>query len=605
MPDRAGDDRRGETHAGATTPRSPGTACALPLISEPDVLALTLADVPRLELDQLLGQLVDGAQEVMGTQGRLRVLLRANSLITSDLTLPAVLRHIVGAAREVVGARTAALGVIGPSGGLVEFVHEGMSAEAVAGIGHLPQGKGLLGALIDEPQPIRVRHLADDPRSSGFPPEHPPMGSFLGVPIRVRDEVYGNIYVTDSTRGPEFSAEDQELLTALAATAAIAIDNARLYAFAQTRGEWLQASAAITRQLLAPDSDDDLHLQMVAERTKDIADADLVVMAFPADTDPPQLRIEVTAGADADHLRGQLLPVNGSLAGQVCTTGEPKLQAQPTDGTGLAALTSSAVELGPVLCVPLAGWGRVHGVLIAARLAGRPGPTPDDVDVVASFVNHAALALELAEARREQEWTRVLDDRERIAADLHDHVIQRLFAAGLNLQGLTATAGPGRTTDRLQATIVELDDTIKQIRTSVFQLQQDRHILDTGVRGRLLDLLTELTPALGFAPALRLSGPMEGTLSEAIAEDLFAVLREALTNIARHAGARSADVDVTAAGGPLTLRVGDDGRGMGLTQRRSGLANMRRRAEAHHGTFDVTPRTPSGTEVFWSVLQRS
>jgi signal transduction histidine kinase len=367
---------------------------------------------------------------------------------------------------------------------------------------------------------------------------------------------------------------------------------------------WLQASAAITRQLLAPDSDDDRHLQMVAERTKDIADADLVVMAFPTDTDPTQLRIEVSAGADAEHLRGQLLPVNGSLAGQVYTTGEPELQAQLADGTGLAALTSGAVELGPVLCVPLAGSGRVHGVLTAARLAGRPGPTPDDVDMIASFANHAALALELAEARREREWARLLDDRERIAADLHDQVIQRLFAAGLNLQGLTATTGTGRTADRLRAAIVELDDTIKQIRTSVFHLQQDPRILDTGVRGRLLDLLTELTPALGFAPALRLSGPLEDTLSEAIAEDLLAVLREALTNIARHADAHSADVDVTATGGQLTLRVGDDGRGMGPTQRRSGLANMRRRAEAHRGTLDVTPRAPSGTVVAWSVPQQ-
>jgi signal transduction histidine kinase len=247
----------------------------------------------------------------------------------------------------------------------------------------------------------------------------------------------------------------------------------------------------------------------------------------------------------------------------------------------------------------------VHGVLAAARLAGRPDPTADDVNRVTIFATHAAMALELSEARREREWARLLEDRERIAADLHDQVIQRLFAAGLNLQGLTTITGPGRTADRLQATIVELDDTIKQIRTSVFQLQQDPRILDTGVRGRLLDLITELTPALGFAPALRLSGPLEGTISEAIAEDLLAVLREALTNIARHADAHSADVDLTATGEQLTLRVGDDGHGMGPTRRRSGLANMRRRAEAHGGTFSVTPRVPAGTVVSWSVLQRS
>ena len=220
-----------------------------------DAGALTFPDLPRLELDQLLGQVVERAQEVLGTQGRLRGLLRANQVITGDLALPVVLRRIADAARELVGARYAALGVIGPDGDLVEFVHVGMPADVVEEIGPLPQGKGLLGALIEDPQPIRLGRIGDDPRSSGFPPGHPPMASFLGVPIRIRDEVFGNLYLTDSTRG-QFSAEDAELATALAATAAAAIDNARLYQAARSRGEWLQATAAITRQLLSPDPAD-------------------------------------------------------------------------------------------------------------------------------------------------------------------------------------------------------------------------------------------------------------------------------------------------------------------------------------------------------------
>ena len=217
-----------------------------------DAGALTFPDLPRLELDQLLGQVVERAQEVLGTQGRLRGLLRATQVITGDLALPVVLHRIAEAARELVGARYAALGVIGPDGDLVEFVHVGMPADVVAEIGPLPQGKGLLGVLIEDPQPIRLGRIGDDPRSSGFPPGHPPMASFLGVPIRIRDEVFGNLYLTDSTRG-QFSAEDAELATALAATAAAAIDNARLYQAARSRGEWLQATAAITRQLLSPD----------------------------------------------------------------------------------------------------------------------------------------------------------------------------------------------------------------------------------------------------------------------------------------------------------------------------------------------------------------
>jgi GAF domain-containing protein len=198
--------------------------------------ALTFPDLPRLELEQLLAQLVERAHEVMATKGRLRGLLRASQMVTRDLTLPVVLRRIVEAARDLVGARYAALGVISPTGGLAEFVHSGMPEDAVARIGHLPEGKGLLGALIEDPRPIRLLRIASDQRSAGFPPGHPPMSSFLGVPIRIRDEVFGNLYLAESTKG-EFSAEDEELTLALAATAAVAIENARLYESATSRGE--------------------------------------------------------------------------------------------------------------------------------------------------------------------------------------------------------------------------------------------------------------------------------------------------------------------------------------------------------------------------------
>lgn len=579
---------------------SPGSVTGAPGASTADGAALTFPDLPRLELDQLLVQLVDRAQEVMGTQGRLRGLLRAQRLVTEDLALPVVLRRIVRAARDLVGARYAALGVIGPAGGLVEFIHEGMPDDAVERIGHLPQGKGLLGALIDDPHPIRLAHLGDDPRSSGFPAGHPPMETFLGVPIRVRDEVFGNIYVTESDRG-EFSSEDEELLAALATTAGVAIDNARLYESARARGEWLQASAAVTRQLLAPDADDAWSLQVIAERTRDIADADLVLLLFPDDGDPGRLRIEVTVGQDAANLRGQSLPVDASLAGRVYRDGKPARVAQLAHGTGLTSVASDGLEIGPALAVPLTGSGRVHGVLTVARLADRPGFTPADVEMVGSFANHAALAIELAGARREEERAAMLDERERIAADLHDHVIQRLFAAGLTLQGFAVGLGPGRAADRLQAVIADLDETIKQIRTTIFQLHQDPRAVPTGVRARALDVLAELTPVLGFEPAVQFSGVLEGTVPNAVLEDLLAVLREALTNVARHAVARSAVVELSAAAGRLELRISDDGRGIGPTTRRSGLANMRRRADGHGGTLELSARQPSGTVVCWSV----
>jgi GAF domain-containing protein len=284
---------------------------------------LSFPDQPRLELDQLLAQLVDRAQEVMATQGRLRRLLAADQLIVADLALPAVLRHIAEAARELIGARYAALGVIGPDGGLSEFIHVGMPEDAVEAIGHLPEGKGVLGALIEDPRPIRLTDIADDPRSSGFPREHPPMTSFLGVPIRVREEVFGNLYLTESTRG-EFTHEDEELARALAATAAVAIENARLYEAAQSRGEWLQGSAAITRELMAADAaHPSAPLRTIAELSRRLAAADSVTVLLPVADSGEELVVEVATGEGADTLTGLSVPLSGTLAGRAFLRSEP------------------------------------------------------------------------------------------------------------------------------------------------------------------------------------------------------------------------------------------------------------------------------------------
>jgi signal transduction histidine kinase len=568
---------------------------------------LTFPDLPRLELDQLLGQLVERAQEVMATQGRLRGLLSANQLIITDLALPVVLRRIVEAARDLVGARYAALGVISPSGGLSEFVHTGMDLEAVERIGHLPQGKGLLGALIEDPHAIRLVRIAEDPRSSGFPAGHPPMGSFLGVPIRIRDEIFGNLYLAESTSGT-FSAEDEELITAIAATAAVAIDNARLYASARTRGEWLQASAAITRQLLAsPDARIDTDgsvdpLQLIAERSREIADADLVTVTLPeGDGDQVgELCVDVAVGAGAERLNGRSLPVDGSLEGQVLLTGVPLRLPHPDDETRLGSVAPDDLDVGPVLVLPLLGSRRVQGVLSAARVRGRTAFTAADLDMAGSFANQGAVAIELAEARAEQQRAAMLDERDRIAADLHDHVVQRLFAAGLSLQSVAMGLGPGPLTDRVLATVADLDATIGQIRTTIFQLHDMPRTDPAGLRARVLAVGADAAPALGFEPAVRFTGTVDALPAD-VTEDLVAVVREALTNVARHAGARTAEVDLSVRPDRLVLTVRDDGIGMAPTSRSSGLANMRRRAERHGGVFDTGSRHPSGTVVTWSI----
>jgi len=560
---------------------------------------LTFPDLPRLELDQLLTQLVDRAGEVLSTQGRLRGLLRANQTISVDLALPVVLRRIVSAARELVGARYAALGVIASDGLLAEFVHVGMDAGTVATIGQLPQGKGLLGALIADPRPIRSRTIAEDPRSSGFPDGHPPMNGFLGVPIRVRGVVFGNLYLTESIHG-EFSAADEELVTALAATAGVAIDNARLYQEAKTRQQWLQASAAITRRLLS--ADPGRPLDFIAESSRAIAGADVVTVLLPIPGRPGELRVEVAVGTGAADLMGMRVPIAGSLSGRVFRTGEPMRYANPTEQTPLVFVAGGALNVGPVLVLPLLGSLRaVQGVLTVARLSGRPTFTAEDLEMAAGFANQASIAIELADARAEQQKAVMFADRERIAADLHDHVIQSMFAAGLTLQAVATRLDPGPMTDRILGAITTLDDTIRRIRTSIFELQQEPNSASIGVRGRLLDAVADLTPALGFEPTLRIVDLTQDGLSEDVAADLVAVLHEALSNVARHAGAGSIDVDITMGGDRITVDVRDDGQGMGVATRRSGLANLRRRAERHGGTLTISPRLPTGTHLCWEA----
>jgi len=448
--------------------------------------------------------------------------------------------------------------------------------------------------VIEDSQPIRLVRIADDPRSSGFPEGHPPMDSFLGVPIRVRSEVFGNLYFAESTKAA-FSAEDEDLARALAATAAVAIENARLYEATRNRGEWLQASAAVTRELLSTDLDAAQPLRTITEHSRRIADADIVTVVRPDAAG--ELHIDVAVGPMAADVLGMAVPLEGSLAGHVYTTGAPVRLSQPGEA-GLRPATVGDLEIGPVMALPLRSSSGVLGVLTLARHRGRQAFGSEDLDMSSGFANQAAVAIELATARAEQQRAQMLDERERIAADLHDLVIQRLFAAGLTLQGTVAGMPPGRSRDRVAATIEDLDTTIRQIRTSIFQLQQRQSGAPVGLRARLLDIATEAATTLGFEPAVRFSGVIDALPGD-VATDLEAVLREALSNIARHAAAHTVEVEVVNRAGHLTLSVRDDGVGIGDVTRRSGLANLDQRARRHGGTCTVEPAEPNGTLLTW------
>ncbi|SHF54496.1 Histidine kinase-, DNA gyrase B-, and HSP90-like ATPase [Jatrophihabitans endophyticus] len=572
----------------------------------PDISPGSGPDVaPRLQLDELLTQLIDRAHDVLDTQNRLRGLLQANRAVIGDLTLPAVLQRIVEAACDLVEARYGALGVLAERGGLAEFVTVGVDDATRELIGQLPQGKGLLGALIDDPRPIRLDDLADDARSVGFPDHHPPMRGFLGLPIRVRDEVFGNLYLTRDD-GRSFTQDDEDLVASLAATAGVAIENARLFEESQRKQEWLEAENEITRQLLASEGDEPL--QVIARRLQQVADADAVNVVLPT-VDGEHLMIEVATGDGADEVTAMIYPTEGTASQAVLGSGEPILIADHARQSKFLVHLSDVVDVGPLMVVPLGATPRVRGALVVARRHERPRFTETDLHLASTFANHAAVALELADARTDQQRVVLLEDRERIARDLHDHVIQRLFAAGLTLESVAAGLGGGtRGAQRLMQVVNDVDETIAKIRDSIFQLRGPLAARTAELRTRVFELATEMTPVLGRAPRVSFAGPVDAVVPGTVLDDLVAVVREALTNVARHAGATEVTVDISATATDVTVDVTDNGVGIGDTGRRSGLDNLRRRAEEHGGEFVITsplpdpgPATDGGTRLQWTI----
>jgi signal transduction histidine kinase len=548
-------------------------------------------DLPRSELERAIGELVDRAQDVLTTQGRLRNLLRATSAIAEDLDLPVVLERIAQAAVDLVGSDYGALGVIGSAGQLEQFIHVGISPERAKEIGNLPQGRGVLGALITSPHPVRLEQLADDPRSSGFPDHHPRMDGFLGVPIRVRGEAYGNLYLTNSASGG-FSSEDEELLIALAASAGVAIDNARLFGETQRRQRWATASAEVSAALLDEEGPDPLRL--VANAIMELSDASLV--AVVSVTNVGALAVEDAWGADAAAFNGRVFPYDGSLSGRVIESGNPALSP------GLLYPDPPAAELftGPAMGVPLLGAGGRGTTLVVARPPGSPQFTDSDLDMTSEFAGHASVALELRQARLIRARLALLEDRSRIARDLHDNVIQRLFGAGLALNALDLAVLPGSAHAKVEAVSVLLDEAIAEIRKSVFALSStDRS--RRSARHRLLEVVSESASSFPVPPRVTLDGQLDELATPALLDDLEAVIREGLSNSARHAEASSASVTVHADGDTISVRITDDGRGLGLVTRASGTRNLAARAEAWGGSSRLSDGDDGGAILQWAV----
>ena len=547
----------------------------------------------RVRLDELLQEMLDRVGEIVTSRERLRALLDAVVGIGSDLDLRSTLQRIVEAACSLVGARYGALGVIAPDRQLSDFITHGIDAATHAAIGDLPRGRGVLGLLITDPRPVRMPDITRHPRSFGFPPHHPPMHSFLGVPVRTRDQIFGNLYLAEKRDADEFSDDDEEIVVALAAAAGVAIDNARLFALARRRERWLAAAAEITGVLLGTVRRTEA-LRLIARRAREVADGQLALVLL-YDEENARYTIEVADGDDyrSAELPGKLLPVDD---GEVQAVSREKYRM--IDNLRRAADWPGPVPDGPAIAAPLAGSDTLHGVLIVALGARLSSGSDDDASLLSIFAGQAALALERARAQEERELLVVLEDRERIARDLHDVVIQRLFATGMQLQGVAAQALRPEAVKRINAAVDDLDATIRDIRRSIFEL---RAPVGVTLRTELRDAVDAAAETLGFRPTLDISGPVDSAVPDDIVPELLAVLREALSNAARHAQARAIRVSVRAAGDEAILQVEDDGVGCDPNLARGGIVNMGERAHDLGGSFEVGPGPDGGTLVVWRV----
>jgi signal transduction histidine kinase len=557
--------------------------------------------LPQLRLDDLLAELQSRLEAVLATRDRMHGLLEAVVAIGSGLELEAMLRRIVEAAVDLVDARYGALGVIGEDGRLTEFIPVGLDAGEIGRIHHWPEGRGLLGLLIKEPHSLRLADIATHPESSGFPEGHPAMRSFLGVPVRVRDRVFGNLYLTEKRSGGEFTEDDEAVLVALGGAAGVAVENARLYDEAKRQQRWLRASSELTIALLSGASPARV-LGDLTRQALELSSADLVVLALP-DEDGRRLTIEYAEGDGADEARGLVLPTAKSLSGQVLETGEPVTVDNFAGDQRTAEATRTHMgHIGHAVLFPLGAPGNVRGVLTVGRRRGGLPLSSAATSVVAAFAAQAAVALELAARRADAVQLTVLEDRDRIARDLHDLVIQRLYATGMSLEGTMPMATRPEVAERIRHAVDAMDDTIKDIRATIFALQARGRASEPRLRADIVALVDEMTEALGFAPALRLGSGLDSRAMAGLSEHLLAVLREALSNAARHSGATRVDVTVDAdTGGMLTVLVRDNGSGMPETTRRSGLANMTDRAEKLGGTLRLSPVEGGGTELEWRV----
>ncbi|MDX2562358.1 GAF domain-containing protein [Streptomyces sp. TX20-6-3] len=537
---------------------------------------------------------------------RVPQLLEAMRSVGTGLELHSTLDRICETAAELADARYAAIGVVDEEGkGLSDFVTFGVDEEVAHRIGHRPDGHaGLLGALIRDPRTIRLADLSSDPRSAGFPPGHPPMRTFLGVPIRVQGEIFGNLYLAEKNGGGEFNDYDVHMVRVLATEAGIAIGNARLYEAARQRERWIDGSVAVTTALLSGGDADDA-LTVVAEQARRLADADAGIVMLPAEDGG--LEIVAVSSPRPTKSLGVVIPPESAVVRRLLEGEAVFVADASTDPRMISRLTS---PYGPSMMLPLQSGGRVLGALATPRVRGGRQFTETERTLATQFASQAALALMMADAQRDRERLAVFEDRDRIARDLHDLVIQRLFATGMMLESAQRRSIVPAVREGVGKAVDELDVTIQEIRTAIFALQQGPAEAPSGLRTRVLREINMAAVPLGFKPAHRFLGAIDATVGELTGKNLIAALREALSNVFRHAEASRIEVVVDAGvtlpdgSAGVRLEVADDGIGIPAGGRRSGLRNLARRAESLGGASWCGPgigEDGGGTTVVWEA----
>ena len=549
---------------------------------------------------ELVSRMHEQLDQLLAARDQMERLLHVFVEIGSGLDLSATLRRIIVAARELTSAPYGALAVRDAEGNLLSFVHEGIDADTVRRIGHLPVGKGLLSLSLMDVPALRLDDLTAHPAAVGFPEHHPNMRGFLAVPITIRGTAFGNLYLTHVDPGRVFSKSDEVAARALAFAAAVAIDNAQLFERQRTSAKWMEASREITTALLSRAEPHQRPLRLIAERACVLTGAEQAIVLLPADPDLPDdetdtLVVSAAVGLNADEVLGRRIPVDSSTSGDVFRSGEPLI----TETLRYPIEAFTDVGQHSAIVMPLCAEDRVVGVIAIARGADQTPFDDSYLDVVSDFATHAAIALALASAREDARQLTLVAERERIAHDLHDHVIQRLFAAGMDLQGTLARARSPEIVDRLNRTLDDLQTIIEEIRTTIFQLKSPLG-RTTDFRQRIQRVVADLTENRDIVTTTRIHGPTTAVGGE-LAEHAEAVTAEAVSNALRHSGASRLTVEVQV-GDMFVLDIIDNGCGIPAdNDRNSGLANMKYRAEQLGGACEISNPPEGGTRVHWAA----